>query len=165
MKTKEHIIWNSEIEMENWNNFLKEEYPNINDENEQYQLCQVINEGYKDDEKLNLDVPTNGRIIAIADIGRWNGRRSGCKVLGYNVNEIFCNTECEFEKWFFDGHNVRYAGAHHDGVNYIEFREIREDRNVENLLDAIYEGKEISRKMLNYYTRSLKKYIKKVYGW
>ena len=162
---RERVIWNSEIEFNDWKDFLEEEYPEVAGRCEQEKICDEQNQEYLGDEMLNLDIPTDGRIIAIADIGRWNGRRSGYKILGYNVNEIFRDTGCDIGKWFFDGNNVRYAGAHHDGNNYIEFREIREERNVENLLDAIYEGKDISRKMLNYYTRSLKKYVKKVYGW
>jgi hypothetical protein len=42
---------------------------------------------------------------------------------------------------------------------------IREDRNIQNLLDDIYEGKEYTMKKLNYYTKSLYKDVAKVYGW
>ena len=35
----------------------------------------------------------------------------------------------------------------------------------EQALDDIYNGREISRSKLNYYTRSIRPYVAKIYGW
>lgn len=67
--------------------------------------------------------------------------------------------------WYFDGHNVRCIDHHHDGTNHYLYREIREGRNIDNLLNDIYNGKEITKSRLNYYTRSLGHYVKETYGW
>ena len=118
-----------------------------------------------DDEKLNLNKQLDGRILCIADMGLWNGRKSGYKILGNNLNEVLtCGIGCDEKEVYCDGRNVLAKGYHHDGRNYVEFREIREDRNIENLLDKIYSGQEVTRKEINYYTRSLRPYIKKIYG-
>jgi ribosomal protein L20A (L18A) len=120
---------------------------------------------YFDDERLNLDKKLDGRILCIADMGLWNGRKSGYKILGNNLNEVLtCGIGCDEKEVYCDGRNVLAKGYHHDGRNYVEFREIREDRNIENLLTKLYNNEEVTRKEINYYTRSLRPYIKQIYG-
>ena len=41
------------------------------------------------DERMNLDKQIEGVVIAFADLGLWNGRRQGYKILGHNINGIF----------------------------------------------------------------------------
>ena len=92
-----------------------------------------------DDERLNLNKKLDGRILCIADMGLWNGRKSGYKILGNNLNEVLtCGIGCDEKEVYCDGRNVLAKGYHHDGRNYVEFREIREDRNIENLLTKLY---------------------------
>ena len=55
-------------------------------------------------------------------------------------------------------------GYHHDGRNYVEFREIREDKDVDKLLDKIYNQEPVSRAEIRRYTKSLRPYIKEIYG-
>ena len=118
-----------------------------------------------DDETSNLDKQLDGRILCIADMGLWNGRRSGYKILGNNLNEVLtAGIGCDEKEVYCDGRNVLAKGYHHDGRNYVEFREIREDRNIENLLDKIYSGQEVTRREINYYTRSLRPHVKQIYG-
>lgn len=117
-----------------------------------------------DDEYANLTINTDGRVIAIADLGLWNGRRQGYKILNSMVSEIFKVSE-DYNEYYSDGYNIKATCTHHDGTNFIEYRVIREDRNIQNLLCDIYDGKEITRKELNYYTKSLFPYVAKVYGW
>jgi ribosomal protein L20A (L18A) len=120
---------------------------------------------YFDDERLNLDKKLDGRILCIADMGLWNGRRSGYMILGNNLNEVLtCGIGCDEKEVYCDGRNVLAKGYHHDGRNYVEFREIREDRNIENLLTKLYNNEEVTRKEINYYTRSLRPYVKQIYG-
>lgn len=165
MAAKERVIWSSEINLEDWKDYLEDQHPNVTDEDEQLRLCQEINSYYLGDERTNLDIPLEGRVLAIASMGLWNGRRSGYKILGRNVNEIFMRTECDETKWFSDGYNVRFEGIHHDGSNYVEFREIREDKDIEKLLELIWNNQKVSREMIRRHTRSLLPHVKKIYGW
>ena len=119
---------------------------------------------YLEDERANLNVNADGRIFIIADLGLWNGRKQGYKILGRKVSDILSD-DADYIEWYGDGHNIRATAAHHDGTNYYEYRVIREDRNIDKLLDAIYNGEEITRKKLNYYTKSLYSDVAKVYGW
>lgn len=168
---KKRIIWsNMNINPDDW----KEGYKEIAEENgweedtdDENNLWNYIYEEldhYIDDERMNLDVTTDGRILVVADLGLWYGRRQGYRILDGNVKNIL-SADVDYVEWYSDGYNIKATVAHHDGTNYYEYRVIREDRNIQNLLDAIYNGEEITRKKLNYYTRSLEPYVRRVYGW
>jgi hypothetical protein len=138
---------------------------------EDYETVDVTDTMYEDidmwfeDEQSNLYRKLDGRILAIASMGLWNGRRSGYKILGNNLNEVLtCGIGCDEKEIYCDAYNVLAKGYHHDGSNYVEFREIREDRNIENLLNKLYNNEKVTRKEINYYTMSLRPYVKQVYG-
>lgn len=117
------------------------------------------------DEMANLNQKIDGRILAIADLGLWNGRRMGYKILTRNINSIFSINGYDSFELFGDGRNIRGIYHHHDGTNYIEFRVIKEDKNIDNLLNKLYNQQVVSRAMINTYTKSLYPYVAKIYGW
>ena len=163
---KRHVIWsNRNLDINDWKDFLEEEYPEVTDEYEQYNLIEDMNMRYLEDERYNLSEKVDGRILVIADLGLWDGRRQGYKILDNTISDILYDRDGEYLEWYGDGYNIKATVSHHDGTNFYEYRVIREDRNIENLLDAIYNGEEINRKKLNYYTKSLYPYIAKIYGW
>ena len=163
---KRHVIWsNRNLDINDWKDFLEEEYPEVTNEYEQYNLIEDMNMRYLEDERYNLSEKVDGRILVIADLGLWDGRRQGYKILDNTISDILYDSDGEYLEWYGDGYNIKATVSHHDGTNYYEYRVIREDRNIENLLDAIYNGEEINRKKLNYYTKSLYPYIAKIYGW
>ena len=146
--------------------FLSEEYPDTKptEEDITQEIYFRIDQWFED-EQSNLSKTLDGRILAIANMGLWNGRRSGYKILGNNLNEVLtCGIGCDEKEVYCDAYNVLAKGYHHDGTNYVEFREIREDKNIENLTDKLYSGMPVTRKEINYYTKSLLPYIKQVYG-
>ena len=163
-----HTIWsNRNINPDDW----KADYLDcmeINEEDmDEDELWYWIHDQlscYLDDERANLNIPTEGRILVIGDLGLWHGRVPAYKVINANVKNIL-SFEYEYAEFYDDGHNVKGIEVHHDGTNYYEYRVIREDRNIQNLLNAIYNGEEITRKKLNYYTKSLHPYVAKIYGW
>lgn len=171
---KKHTIWsNINLDIEDWRDGYKE-FLEINDmdddpddEDAIYKWMYDMNLEYFYDEQMNLNKEIDGRILIIANLGFWNGRRSGYKILGSNIKEIFDINSRGFDyaEFYGDGRNIKGIEHHHDGTNYYEYRVVREDRNIENLLDAIYNGEEISSQRLNYYTKSLYPYVAKIYGW
>lgn len=168
------VIWgNMNLDVNDWRNDYKE-WLEINeiddrepdDEDDIYDWMVATNANYLYDERMNLNIPTDGRILVIADLGLWNGRKTGYKILNGNISSILYDYDnAEYVEWYSDGHNIRATAHHHDGTNYYLYREIREDRNIQNLLNAIYNGEEISRGKLNYYTKSINQYVKETYGW
>ena len=116
-----------------------------------------------EDERMNLDIETDGEIIAIADTGLWNGRRMGYKEIGNNVKNIF-DISGDYVEWYSDGKNIKCTAHHHDGTNYIEYREIRKGKNIEKLKELIY-SEEATPEIINKFTKSIAKYVNRVYGW
>ena len=168
---KKRIIWsNMNINPDDWKEGYKEiaeengRDEDTDDENNLWNYIYEELDHYIDDERMNLDVTTDGRILVVTDLGLWYGRRQGYRILDGNVKNIL-SADVDYVEWYSDGYNIKATAAHHDGTNYYEYRVIREDRNIQNLLDAIYNGEEITRKKLNYYTRSLEPYVRRVYGW
>ena len=113
--------------------FLEEIYPEVEPTKEDVtqKIYHNIDVSF-DDSRINLSKQLNGRILCIADMGLWNGRRTGYKILGNNLNEFLtCGIGCDEKEIYCDGFNVYATGYHHDGRNHVEFREIREDRNID----------------------------------
>jgi hypothetical protein len=120
---------------------------------------------YYNDELGNLDIELDGRIIAIADLGLWDGRVSGYKIGENNLNEIMKMGNEDYITVYSDGFNIRKDSSHHDGTNHLLFRMVREDRNIENFTSMVYSGKPISKGILNYYTKSVEKNVRSIFGW
>lgn len=170
---KKRVIWsNIDLNIEDWKDGYKEylEMSEIDDadpddEEAIYEWMCETNDEYFDDEYVNLNKKLDGRILVIADLGLWNGRKQGYKILGTNLHDILYSGTYDYTEWYGDGHNIRCTTHHHDGTNHYLYRVIREDRNIDNLLNAIYNGEEITSSKLNYYTKSLYKDVANVYGW
>lgn len=122
-------------------------------------------EFWLEDERMNLDVQLKNPILVLMDLGLWNGRKQGCFIIDSgNVRDILYS-ECDYVKWYSDGHDIKARASHHDGTNHYKYREIRDPDNIGELIDAIYMGEKISEKKLNHYTKSLEPVVAKIYGW
>lgn len=130
-------------------------------------ICDECDNWY-DCEEDNLDKPTEGRVIAIADVGLWNGRRMGYKLMENNVNAcLYWASECDDIEIYADQYDIRSTQFHHDGHHNILYRELKPkltDWQKNNFLAKIFEGK-VTRKDITRYTRSILPYVKEVYGW
>lgn len=175
-KTNKHIIWsNYDLNLEDWIEDLKENHKDceIDDsswtEEMFYQKMIDYNYMYFEDERVNLNIPT-GRIIEIADIGLWDGRRMGYNLLNeYNINACLnFKSDCEYAEWWVDSHNnLRSRQTHHDGTHYILYREVKPEitsDQLDNFCWKLYRGKATS-KDITKYTRALGKHVRNVYGW
>jgi len=165
-----HIIWsNMNYITDEELAFYREDYPDAkymaDDE-----LAIIIYTDIQDnlgDERMNLDVELSNDIIAIADLGLWNGKTFGYKILGTNINNCLY-TNCNSAEWYVDGYgNLRMTGVHHDGTNTMLYRMFKpeiSDNQIDYFLNAIYENK-LTSSMVSKYTLRLGDYIGDVYGW
>ena len=116
---------------------------------------------------MNLDIDLSADIIVIADIGRWNGRVMGYKIIGNNIKNCLF-TECDYATWYVDRYgNLRCTGYHHDGANYILYRMFRPgltDEQRENFANKVYYGK-VTNTDIARYTVRIGDFIGDVYGW
>lgn len=175
--TNKHIIWsNYNLNLEDWMEGIKENL-DINEvdysnwpESKFYEEMVEVNDSYFEDEKCNLNLPTEGRIIEIADIGLWDGRRVGYKLLNEHNIRACLNLKrgCEYGEWWVDSYNnLRSSQTHHDATHYILYREVKPEISsdqIDNFCWKLYRGKATS-KDITKYTRSLGKRVKDVYGW
>ena len=164
-----HIIWsNMDINPADYADFLQEEYPEVTDPDKQYELCCEMNYAYLDDEKVNLDMELPNPIICIADLGRWNGRCMGYKMIeSGNIADCLWDGECDYCTWYVDRYNdLCFSGAHHDGTNRYLYRELRDlsDKQMENFLEKLHTGR-LTRRDIRRYTTSVGIHVNKVYGW
>lgn len=175
--TNKHIIWsNYNLNLDDWVDEITEncfyngiDYSDWDKEKFEEEMREINNE-YFHDEQLNLNIPTEGRIIAIADLGLWNGRRMGYKLKDEkNIRACLSfDADCGYGEWWVDSHNnLCSRQTHHDGTNFLLYREVKPEitsDQLDNFCWKIYEGKATA-KDITRYTRSLGKRIKNVYGW
>ena len=164
---EKRMIWsNIDLDLKDWTE-LREEYPDYTEE----QLTDIMydtNNGYLDDERSNLDIQCNSEIIAIADIGRWNGRFAGYGIIkSGNVADCLYSPH-DYAQWYVDRDGeFRSTQIHHDGSNYYYYRSFKdgvEDDERDDLLADIYEGK-ATQDQIDRLTDKLGPTIGKVYGW
>lgn len=119
-----------------------------------------------EDEKTNLDKYLAGNIIAIADLGLWNGRVNGYKVMNNNLSSILEFFHCDYIRVYQDRYNIKSDCIHHDGINHILFRMLRPELTynmIDNFEEKMCTGKLTSRD-LRKYTVSLNTEIDNIYG-
>ena len=176
-KSNPRIVWsNYNLNLDDWIDDIKERLDECGvdysdwDEYKFYEEMVEVNDLYFEDEKCNLDIPTEGRIIEIADIGLWDGRRMGYNFLdAHNIKACLnFKQDCEYGKWWVDSHNnLLSRQTHHDGVTFILYREVKPEISsdqLDNFCWKLYRGTATA-KDITKYTRSLGKQVRNIYGW
>ena len=170
-KFTSHTIWqNIDLDYEDWRVDLEEYYPDKDgyDDDYRHERMYEINNDYLDDERSNLDIYVDCGIIAIADLGLWDGRRVGYEEMGNTLSDCLYSEDCDYIRWYVDEYgDFRMTGYHHDGTNQVLYRAWREglsDYQKETFLDKCYEGK-VTKADISRYTRRLGDDIAQVYGW
>lgn len=168
MISDKNIIWSDiDLDFDEWKEDLKSEYPEMNDD-QLYNLMCEINGGYLEDERINLDIQLSKPIIIIADLGLWNGRKSGYKIIDSGNIKDCLYSDCDSNEWYVDQKgDLRCTAIHHDGTNHYLYRVIKDEateNQVNKLLNLIYFDKAIRSDIVRV-TNCLGDDIGKVYGW
>lgn len=145
----------------------REEYAKTISDDRLYEACYEDNNLWFADERENLSsVDDSGELIAIADVGRWNGRVSGYKRIKSLPDVLY--SSCDYERVYVDSNgDLRKDESHHDGSNSILYRYFKDNLTEEqrdNFLDKIYNG-ECTQKDITRYTRKAGVGIAKMFGW
>lgn len=168
MISNKNIIWSDiDLNFDDWKEDLKAEYPEMNDD-QLYNLMYEINGGYLEDERINLDIQLSKPIIVIADLGLWNGRKSGYKMIDSGNIKACLYSDCDSNEWYVDRKgDLRCTAIHHDGTNHYLYRVIKDkatENQVNKLLNLIYLDKATCSDIVRV-TNRLGDDIGKVYGW
>lgn len=169
------IVWSDQnLDIEDWREGYKE-YLEANeldldpdDEQAIYEWMVETNEEYLSDERMNLDIQLSQPIIIIGDLGRWNGRVMGYKMIDSGNIKDCLYSDTDFTEWYVDRYgDLRADAVHHDGTNHYLYRVFKEgvtESQIERLQDKIYLGK-ATRADITRVTKRLGDEIGRVYGW
>lgn len=163
--------WNLDIDDDEWKDYF-EQWQDWNDgeelsDDEKWKMLYDTVYDYLEDERMNLDIKLEDEIIVIGDIGRWNGRVRGYKLISSgNIKDCLAD-ECDYCTWYCDRYNFRFKGAHHDGNNYYLYRQLRPELTYEQRDNFLWKlaHEHVSDRTIRRYTKSIRPEIAKVYGW
>lgn len=106
-----HIIWGDiDLNLDDWRENLQEDYPELS-ETELYQKMYDINGEYLDDERANLNIQLSQPIIVIGDLGLWNGRVTGYKMIDSGNIKDCLYSDTDFTEWYVDKYGDLRADA------------------------------------------------------
>lgn len=179
MNKDKYIIWsdmNIPMITDEWRDayeeFLEMNQMNGNKENDSEVsdfICEMNNR-YLEDERINLDVELNNQIIVLGDIGRWNGRFDGYKIIqSGNIRDcLYSDVENSNVEWYVDKEGEFRADVHHhDSSNYYLYRVFKKGISPDKIKKL--EEKFITGRMgldgFLPYTNRIGPAIAKVYGW
>lgn len=169
-KTKHIIYDNYDIYSKDMKDYAREtlELNEVEDITEEdiFRECEESDSASFQDELSELRRHNEGELVAIADIGRWNGRFSGYKIIPCIADTLY--SSCDYESLYVDSNgDLRKEESHHDGTNTILYRYWKDglsDIQKENFLDKIYNGK-CTQRDITRYTRRAGLAISEAYGW
>lgn len=170
-----NIIWsNVNLDLDDWRDDMKEQLqengysPDEITEDKLYDEMLDCNASYLDDERVNLNIQEAQPIIVIADLGRWNGRFQGYKMIESGNIKDCLYSDTDYTEWYVDKlGDLRADAIHHDGTNHYLYRAFKDNatpEQIENLQDKIYSGK-ATRSDITRVTKRLGDDIAKVYGF
>lgn len=168
MNREKHIIWSDlNLDYEDWRSDLEAEYPGKS-ESELLELMYELNADHLEAERINLDIQLSTPILICADIGRWNGRVPGYKMLESGNIKDCLQSSCDYNEWYIDKlGDLRCTAVHHDGVNHYLYRAIKENirkSQIDRLQEKIYNGV-ATRADITRSTRKLGDEIAMLYGF
>lgn len=170
-----HIIWsNLNLNVDDWRDRYKEHIEinelddDPNDESKLYEFMVETNDEYLSDERMNLNVQLSQPIIVIGDLGRWNGRVMGYKMIDSGNIKDCLYSDTDYTEWYVDKYgDFRADAVHHDGTNHYLYRVFKDgvsETQIENLQEKIYCGK-ATRADITRVTKRLGDDIANVYGF
>jgi len=170
MTEQKHLIWSDfDLDYEDWRADLEEQYPELT-EDERMMLMYDINNGYLDDERVNLNIQMDRPILVIADLGLWHGRCMGYReIASGNIRDcLYCGRDIEYATWYVDRlGDLRCDAIHHDGTNHYLYRVYKDsarESQMDLLKEKLYRGT-AARADITRVTRRLGDEIGRVYGW
>ena len=97
-----HIIWSDiSLDLDDWRESLEELYPDY-PEDELYDIMVKSNAENLYDERVNLNIQLSQPIIVIGDLGRWNGRVSGYKMIDSGNIKDCLYSDTDYTEWYVD---------------------------------------------------------------
>ena len=163
-----YVVWSDiNLDLDDWRESLEEIYPNYPEDELYAIMCETNAENLLDErENLNIQLPRS--IIIIGDLGLWNGRAHGYKMIESGNIKDCLYSDCDMNEWYVDKFgDLRCTAIHHDGTNHYLYRAFKDnvtDSQIERLQEKIYNGT-VTRQDITRVTKRLGDDIGAVYGW
>lgn len=165
---KKYIIFdNSGNDINEYFNTMREAYPSASDAEIMEIYYDDLN-NWIDCERANLNIQLNQPIIAIADLGLWNGRRQAYKVIQSGNIKDCLYSSCDYCTWYVDQyHDLKCDAVHHDGTNYITYRVYKDGLSAYQINTFEYKLMcgTATRRDITRYTKRIGDHIREIYGW
>lgn len=120
-----------------------------------------------EDLRANLNFELPREILIYADLGLWNGRRTGYKEITSGKLSDCLYSDYD-PTWYVDEDmDLRCIDVHHDGTNYYLYRTYKpniDEYLIEELKQEIYEGTATEEQVMAL-TDPIGPYIAEVYPW
>ena len=174
MSMQMNVIWSNEYDV--IENLEKEIRENPDDfvagytkDDDFWAIACQLNDDYLDDERANLNIDVGEEIIIIADLGLWDGRHQGYKLLHKtNIADCLTGTCGDYVTWFVDDRgDLMCRDIHHDGTNLYTYRAWKpgiSHAQRSYFMQKVAIGK-ATRKDITRYTQRIGDRIANVYGW
>ena len=159
----------SDIEFLEHEAYFREQYPHMEYEEIRDMTSEHLAQDFNS-LQTEFDKPVAHSIIAIADVGRWNGRFMGYnEIESGNLKDCFqTGRDIDVAEWFVDKQgDLRSEQHHHDGRHYVLYRGIKGENayeDIEHFKHLIYTGKATAHD-IGRYTERIGDVIAKHYGW
>lgn len=145
----------------------REDYEKTLTDEKIYDECSFMEQTWFEDSLAEVRHVDEGcGLIAVADLGLWNGRRQGYKELKRLEDVMY--SDCDYERVYVDSNgDLRKEESHHDGSNSILYRYWKEgltEVQKGNFLEKLYYGK-ATQKDVTRYTRKAGLGIANTFGW
>lgn len=101
MTKDRYVLWTDiNLNFDDWKDDLLSEYPELS-ENELIEKMYEVNADYLDDERVNLNRQLSQPILIIGDLGLWNGRANGYKMIdsGNLKDCLYTNSDMADGMW------------------------------------------------------------------
>ena len=171
---KKHVIWSNDCEtIEALEKDIKEHPEDFvagySKNDDFWAIAYQLNDDYLDDERANLNVEVGDEIIIIANLGLWDGRHQGYKLLHTtNIADCLTGTCGDYVTWYVDDRgDLVCEDIHHDGTNIYTYRAWKpgiSHAQRSYFMQKVFIGK-ATRKDITRYTRKIGPYVADVYGW
>lgn len=146
---------------EQWNEIAKENDYDINDDAKRTEIdCEYFEDELEYVNTLLSNIDEKENIVIIGDLGLWNGRVAGYKVISNDARDIL--TSIGYDNYpiikLNDKNELYGEVSHHDGINYYRFRVWRtgfSDSQKDKFLNLIY-NQEVEEKDIVKYTKALR---------
>lgn len=170
--TVKHIIYTTEYDVDEYIEQHKEDAEELGIDINDREDCELgaleNNQIWLEAEQYNLPHNRIGMIVGIAKIGRWDGQKTGfAEYENISIADLLpkmLGRDGDTEIYVENG-ELKAKQTHHDGTNYIIYREVINIELWSKLRVKLYNQQTFSREELNKCTRSLYSYVAKVYGW